>query len=286
MFDINKTKAKYLVLDLTTFEIREEEKGPMEDPDILNDDKCRTTELWLRRIEPGTFMAGSPCDEFGHDVVEEQHEKTVEKPFYIGVFEMTQKQYELIAGHNPSYFKGATLPVENVSYKLLRGEQKGSKWPEGKEVDENSFMGTFHAKSGLCFDLPSEIQWEYACRAGKTTGLNNGTNISNDITDENLAKLGWHGQTEEEGFTHKVGELLPNDWGLYDMHGNVWEWCLDWNEELIVDDMNVFIMPETFRAIRGGSFASAAYACRAAFHTTATPGSVANFLGFRVVLNG
>ena len=279
-------KAKYLVLDLTTYDIREEEKGPAEDPAILNDNKCRTTELWLRRIEPGTFLAGSPCDEFGHDVVEEQHEKTVEKPFYIGVFEMTQKQYELIANYNPSYFKAATLPVESVSYELIRGEYEGSEWPKGNEVDEYSFLGVFRAKSGLCFDLPTEIQWEYACRAGKTTGLNNGTNITNSAKDYNLAKLGWHAETKEEGTTHKVGKLIPNDWGLYDMHGNVWEWCLDWNEELIIDDMNVFIVPETYRAIRGGSFRTVAYACRAAFRHTAVPDAVNNQIGFRIVLNG
>ena len=112
MININKTKAKYLVLDLTTYDIREEEKGPAEDPAILNDDKCRTTELWLRRIEPGTFTMGRPKGKLWWIRYDEvQHQVTLTKGYYIGVFEMTQNQYKNVMGNNPSEYIGDTRPV-------------------------------------------------------------------------------------------------------------------------------------------------------------------------------
>ena len=176
---VSETKARYLVLDLGTYKLREEERGPLEDPEILKNDKCRTTELWFRRVESGTFKMGSPKDEKGRLDDEQQREVTLTKPYYIQVFEVTQKQYELIAGENNAEFKGDTRPADGVTYDMIRGSSLGSNWPADNQVDESSFLGKLRSKTNLCFDLPTEAQWEYACRAGTTTALNSGKNLIN-----------------------------------------------------------------------------------------------------------
>lgn len=295
MIDINKTTAKYLVLDLTTNDIREEEKGPAEDPAILNDDKCRTTDIWLRRIESGTFIMGSPENELGRRDDEHQHEVRITKPFYMGVFQVTQKQYELIMGNNPSKFKGDTRPVENVSYIDIRG-WKGDVWPQNNEVDEETFLGKLRSKYGMIFDLPTEAQWEYACRAGTTTALNSGKNLSNKNKCDEMDEVGRYcfngGQDREENGNFKahamVGSYLPNTLGLYDMHGNVWEWCLDWygQDTNAVDPVGA--QEGTERVIRGGSWPNdfPAHRCRSASRMSKTPESNTVFCcGFRIVIN-
>ncbi|MBO7620170.1 MAG: formylglycine-generating enzyme family protein, partial [Victivallales bacterium] len=152
----------YLVIDLETWQYRYTDTAPN-----LSDDTCRTTELWLRYIPEGTFIMGSPEDELGRWDDETQHKVTLTKPFYIGVFECTQRQWELvIKGYRPSYFRNddyyATRPVEQVSYNMIRGKEAGAGWPDSDAVDATSFMGILREKTGLMFDLPTEAQWEYA----------------------------------------------------------------------------------------------------------------------------
>lgn len=171
-------------------------------------DEYKTTKLVLRRIEPGSFEY-LPGKKF-----------KLTKPFHIGVFEVTQKQYELVMGNNPSAYKGDMRPVANVSYKLLRGGEKGLSWPSSDAVDEKTFMYSIRERTGLHFDLPTEVQWEYACRAGTKSMFNNGGNTRDDMLK--LGRCRGNG-----GGTVVVGGYLPNRWGLYDMHGNVSEWCLD-----------------------------------------------------------
>jgi formylglycine-generating enzyme required for sulfatase activity/pimeloyl-ACP methyl ester carboxylesterase len=193
-------------------------------------DEYRTTKLVLRRIPAGTFTMGSPPDEIGRSDNETRHQVTLTQDFYIGVFEVTQRQWERVMGTWPSYFVNATgrdaRPVEQVSYDDIRGSSSGSGWPANNSVDASSFLGRLRDKSGLVLDLPTEAQWEYACRAGTTTALNSGKNLTDVSECPNMDEVGRY--VYNGNGTETVGRYLPNSWGLYDMHGNVWEWCLDW----------------------------------------------------------
>ena len=265
------------------------------EPD-LDDDTCRTTELWLRQIQPGTFFMGSPSNELGRGSDETYHEVTLTKIYYIGIFECTQKQWELIMGSNPSYYAGDARPVEMVSYNMIRGTSStaGAGWPTyGHAVDESSFMGRLQAKSGMVFDLPTEAQWEYACRAGTTTALNSGKNLKSSEQDNAMAEVGrylYNFTDGKGGYAEdtKVGSYLPNAWGLYDMHGNVWEICLDrfgnLGTDVVVDPKGAKTGEN--RAFRGGAWYTPAWRCRSAYRTDIEPSIVSGAghdHGFRIV---
>ena len=294
--------SDYLVVNLNTGAVTSSSTGP-----DLSDDTCRTTELWLRRIPKGTFIMGSPVGEVGREPKEPQHQVTLTEDFYIGVFEITQKQYSLIYGSNPSDYKGDTRPVEGVSYNTIRGtgSTAGAGWPAyGHAVDSGSFLGKLRAKTGQTFDLPTEAQWEYACRAGTTTALNTGKNLTSTGRDSTMDEAGRYDYNQNDGkggnsSKHtKVGSYLPNAWGLYDMHGNVYEWCLDWK----VSDLGGSAVTDpkgpnsgSDRVLRGGSWYKSAQDCRSAYRGVSRyPSSNGssygatynNFhdLGFRVVL--
>ncbi len=171
-------------------------------------DEFRTKKMALRKIAPGSFEY-LPGKSF-----------KITKPFYIGIFEVTQKQYEMVMKENPSEFKGDVRPVERVVYLDIRGTNKGLNWPQDNKVDDDSYLGKLRKRIGLEFDLPTEVQWEYACRAGAKGDFN--------VDGVELVKLGKYAGNDGQSNHHvKVGSFMPNAWGLYDMHGNVWEWCLD-----------------------------------------------------------
>ena len=179
-------------------------------------DEYKKDYIVLRRIEPGTFtMSGRTT--------------TITKPFYMGVFQVTQAQWKNVMGTSPSYYAGETRPVEYVSWNMIRGNSSTYNWPSVTTVDETTFIGKLQKKTGLSFDLPTEAQWEYACRAGTTGSYNNGSNC---------ALLGRYDDTQRDyrgAYTLQhtaVGAYLSNNWGLYDMHGNVCEWCLDWCDSI------------------------------------------------------
>ena len=196
-------------------------------------DAYKTTKLVLRRIPAGTFK------------MQNESNVTLTKPFYIGVFEVTQKQWELVMESNPSYFGGDALPVEKVSYNTIRGSSNGANWPSSSAVDSSSFMGKLRVRTGLNFDLPTEAQWEYACRAGTTTTYYWGNSMNGNYA--------WY-IDNSSGTTHKVGTKTPNAWGLYDMSGNVWEWCVDWYGTLVYGADPKGSSSGAYRVLRGGSW--------------------------------
>ncbi len=224
----------YMVVDLSGGP--EAENYPVHytnEPPNLDDDTCRATELWLRKIEPGTFTMGSPTNELGRYSDETQHEVTLTQMYYIGVFECTQKQWDLVMGEGKplyNHYRGDTRPRELITYNEIRG----SGWPaNGHVATSGTFMGILQKKTGLTFDLPTEAEWEYACRAGTATALNSGKNLTDYRICPNMAEVGryhYNCNDGKGGYSEhtKVGSYLPNAWGLYDMHGNVYEWCLDW----------------------------------------------------------
>ena len=240
----------------------------------FNVDEYKTTKLVLRRIEAGTFIMGD-------DQADESHRVTLTKPFFCGLFELTQKQYELVTGANPCsstlYGTGNTYPVQSVSYEMIRGSSNGAAWPDSSTVDSTSFMGKIRARTGLDIDLPTEAQWEYACRAGTTTTYNYG-----DSVDGNYM---WYAGNAD-GKAHPVGTKEPNARGLYDMHGNVWERCLDWYTSSLpggIDPKGSHPGQWQCRVLRGGSWADSAAYCTSSHRGYIHPWDVYNSDGFRLV---
>ncbi len=281
--------SRYLILDFESGVISSEN----EEPSGGWSDEYKTTKMVLRFIQPGKFVMGSPESEIGRLDRETQHNVTITKPFYIGVFEVTQKQYELIVGNNPSCYTGDMRPVESVSYDMVRGKEKGAGWPATRDVDEYSFLGKLRVKTKKNFDIPTEAQWEYACRAGMTTTWNNGTDITNIDQDPELDKLGRYkyNQIDDKGGFREhtiVGSYLPNDWGLYDMHGNVVECCLDWfgdyEIEHATDPKGAGSNPLNYRVLRGGNYGGVAHNCRSANRIRWQNDSAHPVIGIRVVL--
>jgi formylglycine-generating enzyme required for sulfatase activity len=173
------------------------------------------------RIEGGTFTMGSPSNETGRQANEgPQHQVTV-SAFYMGKYEVTQAEYEAVMGTNPSNFKGSNLPVEKVSW--LNAVEYCNKLSQKEgltpayQISGTNVTCNWNANG---YRLPTEAEWEYACRAGTTTVYNTGSNTVSDDT-------GWHSGNSNKK-TNPVGQKPPNAWGLYDMHGNVFEWCWDW----------------------------------------------------------
>lgn len=230
-------------------------------------DEYKTTKLVLRLIPPGTFMMGSPSDELGRDSNETLHQVTLTKPFYIGVFEVTQKQWELVMGYVPhDNYRNDCYPVGNVSYVDVRGSVNGLGWPTHNQVDANSFMGRLRSKVNMFFDLPTEAQWEYACRAGTSTALNSGKGLTN-INLSEVGRFKGNGNAPT-----KVGSYRSNVWGIYDMHGNAQEVCVNRTNSNCVE--------------RGGTWGYEAERCRSAVRrgvSVTTRWSDYDWTGFRVV---
>jgi len=259
-------------------------------PPDVNDDVCRTTEMWFRLIPPGMFMMGSPVNELGHHDNEVLHQVSLTKPFYMGVFQVTQEQYRRVMDEAPSYHKGTTRPVGNVSYNMLRGSMTWANWPTDNGLSATSFFGILRRKTGMTLDLPTEAQWEYACRAGTTTALNSGKNLTDTEKCPNMAEVGRYNGNHRDGkgwykeHTTSVGMYLPNAWGLYDMHGNVQEWCLDWygdyGTSAVTDPKGA--VSGSYRIRRGGgSNSSFASYCRSAYRYSYGPGFDSDVAGFR-----
>ena len=210
-------------------------------------------------ILPGEFIMGSP--------IKPQREVTISQWYYLAAHEVTQKQYEKVMGNNPSIFKGAKNPVEMVSWEdAVCFCKKLSEVPEEKVA-------------GREYRLPTEAEWEYACRAASSTSFCSGD------TAESLSEFAWFG--DGRGKTQPVGEKKANRWGLYDMHGNVFEWCQDWGADYLTGATTDPQGPSagSLRVYRGGSWSSDADSCRSAYRNWSLPSNRDDRYGFRLALS-
>ncbi|MBQ7188194.1 MAG: formylglycine-generating enzyme family protein [Kiritimatiellae bacterium] len=270
------TPALYCVIDLSggTNAVSYPVTYLAEAPDGgFNTDEYKTTKLVLKRIEAGSFIMGD-------DQTNESNRVTLTKPFYMGIFEVTQKQYELATGSNPSSYKGDKRPVEKVSYNMIRVSSAGSEWPWTSAVDSTSFLGKFRARTGLEFDLPTEAQWEYACRAGTTSDYNNGGSAESDL--KLLGRYSGNQSDGKGGYSRHtvVGSYQPNAWGLYDMHGNVGEWCLDRKGTLAYGTDPKGSSSGANRMLRGGSWYYGADYCASSYRSYYYPSNGHYYRGF------
>jgi formylglycine-generating enzyme required for sulfatase activity len=222
-----------------------------EDADVITN----SIGMKLKLIQPGTFKMGSPKNESDRSGMEKPvREITISKPFYIGVYEVTQEEWTEIMGNNPSGTVGKKKPVDIVS------------WNDAQE-----FLAKLSKMEGVEYRLPTGAEWEYAARAGTDTAYYWGDTWDDDY--------GWCSENSGKA-SHDVGMKKPNAWGLYDMSGNVWEWCQDWFED---SRPNFSAWPRINRVVRGGSWNRGPSSSVSASNDGDTPGYKFNTCGFRVV---
>ncbi|MBM4089091.1 MAG: formylglycine-generating enzyme family protein [Planctomycetes bacterium] len=220
--------------------------------------------MQFRLIPAGEFVMGSTEESDEQPV----HHVRITRGFYLGIHQVTQAAYRAVTGKNPSHFKGDDRPVEQVSWDdaaeycrlLTKAEGKSGVLPAGAE-----------------YRLPTEAEWEYACRVGST-----GRYCFGD-SDAQLAEYAWYDENSGSA-THPVGQKKPNAWGLYDMHGNVWEWCQDWSDAY---SSGVATDPKgptsgSARVSRGGGWSLNAGYCRTASRDWDVPSYRDYDLGFRL----
>ena len=267
----------------------------------------KTNKIVMRYIPSGNFTMGSPVGEVGRGTDEGLHSVTLTQGFYLGVFELTQQQYGNVVasfsiGSQAFINSNNTMPIHNISYSNIRGAGSSGEaydYPNsGNAVDSNRFMGLLRSKAALSFDLPTEAQWEYACRAGTVGALNNGavdvSSSGNGIQDVNLKTLGWYDWNARNGGgglvgshgTREVGAKLPNSWGLFDMHGNVSELTLDWHVANYTSFLINPVGPSSggYRVGRGGSYYDPARDCRSSNRAAWQPAGIWWTTGFRLAL--
>lgn len=216
-------------------------------------DDVKIKMIW---VESGNFLMGSPNDELGRTSErEKQHKVVISKGYWLAETELTQLQWEKIMKYNPSFNKGDDLPVDQVSY-----------------TETQIFLAKINSESGT-FRLPTEAEWEYACRAGSTKSY----------AKNNIDEMVWHiGNSGRQ--SHPVAQKKPNAWGFYDMQGNILEWCSDWFEEDNTKDSLNLKRPDkgTHRVQRGGQFTGRTIHTRAADRQRGLPGSKDFYVGFRL----
>lgn len=231
----------------------------------------------LKGILAGEFMMGSPQGEDWRERDETQHLVTLTKNYWLGEMEVTEAQYEAVMGENSSHDKkGSEYPAQNVCWddamkfcrKLTKIEKEAGRLPKGYE-----------------YSLPSEAQWEYACRAGTTTAYNWGDSIDKNMANYNYAD-NWEQRDKSGDTVKRVGSYRPNEWGLFDMHGNVCEWCRDWNGDYpngpVKDPLGA--ASSNCRVLRGGCWISSGWTCRSAERACSGSGDRSGSHGFRVAL--
>ena len=259
LFSNESISELYAIIDLPGGKIDYMSNAPV---DLLKNDIYRTDKIVLRRIPSGRFTMGSLASEERRPLIDEtRHEVTITQDYYLGIFEITQGQWRQVMGDKPmgTEEETKTRPVVNVTWD-----------------DCQDFIAKLNDKiKGSIVRLPTEAEWEYACRAG-TNSTFSGTGI--------LMDMGWYKQNCNS--TQVVGMKKPNDWGLYDMHGNVLEWCSDWYGayplERVVDPKGA--ATGTDRVERGGSWYTLSRFCRSADRNMHDPSTGSHHLGARLVL--
>jgi len=218
---------------------------------------CGPEDMRFVPIPAGTFTMGEG---------EQAHQVTLTQAFELGQYEVTQEQYEKLMGKTPSEFKGAQNPVEKVS------------WDEAVEFCRRLSELPEEKAAGHVYRLPTEAEWEYACRAGTTTAFSFGD------SESDLEEYAWYDENSEDT-THPVGQKKPNAWGLYDMHGNVWERCQDWHGKYPSGPVTDPTGPSSgsSRVSRGGCWSGDPQRCRSAIRDLSSPGYRYYYMGFRVL---
>ena len=215
--------------------------------------------LDLVLIPSGSFLMGS---DDGCSDERPVHKVKIIKPFYMGKYPVTQGQWQAVMGSHPSHFDGSNLPVEQVSWD-----------------DAQKFCKNLSSKTGKAVRLPTEAEWEYACRAGTKTRYCSGD------SEDDLKRVAWY-SCNSRGATHHVGQKEPNEFGLYDMHGNVWEWCQDcygaYEAKSTTDPKGP--ASGSRHVLRGGSWDSIPANCRPDIRMWSNQGSRNFVTGFRVVV--
>ncbi len=235
----------------------------------------------LALVPAGEFLMGSPEGEENRGDDEQQHRVRITQPFYLGVYEVTQEEYQKVMGANPSYFSSRGDGEAHVSgIDTRRFPVEGVSWEDAVE-----FCRRLSEKEGRPYRLPTEAEWEYACRAGTTTEYYTGNG------ERALGEAGWYGALStpvgnSEKRPHRVGQKRPNAFGLYDMHGNVCEWCSDWYDGSYYATSPV-ADPQgpssgSLRVFRGGGWGIFPVYCRSADRLWHVPSFRYRVLGFRV----
>ena len=230
-----------------------------------------TLQMRFHEIPAGCFLMGGKPDEMGSADNGTPHEVCISRSFYMQTSEVTQRQWQALMGENPALSGDCPdCPVENVSWH-----------------DIQDFIRTLDPKGGGRYRLPTEAEWEYAAGAGNETASANGPVIGSEGRDVNLEKVGWY-VGNAGGNPRPVASLRSNPWGLYDMRGNVWEWCRDWYGPYGTETLSDPEGPASgkHKIVRGGSFDNKPLACRAAVRNAFSPGHKGANLGFRLVYVG
>jgi formylglycine-generating enzyme required for sulfatase activity len=235
-------------------------------------------------IPPGAFTQGSPTNEFFHVIDEVQHPVTITHGFWIGRHEVTQSEFTEIIGTNPSAFLGANLPVDSITW---------------SDATNYCARRTEHERTagrlppGYVYRLPTEAEWEYACRAGTSSAFHYGAALVTGLANfyglqEYVSSVGPIQNSNGVNLARPtpIESYTPNAWGIYDLHGNAWEWCRDWFGDYPTNAVNDPLGPNmgTYKILRGGSWLSDGSGCRTALRSGRFPGVGDTYVGMRVVL--